>query len=160
MKTAGRDAGKKCIIVDVLDRNFVLVDGQTRRRKCSLSHLEPLEQVAEIVKNAGNKEVVLALKNLGITVEEKKQKDAAGPKPAKPTRIRNSVVKAKEKIIKQAEEKSEKSSKKKPESESQAGQDGEKPAKKGPKKTAKKTDKAKEKPGLRPEAKPDKKPGK
>jgi len=39
VKTAGRDAGLKCVIVDVLDDKFVLIDGETRRRKCNILHL-------------------------------------------------------------------------------------------------------------------------
>lgn len=31
IKIAGRDAGMKCVVVEQLDNNFVLIDGQTRR---------------------------------------------------------------------------------------------------------------------------------
>ena len=48
IKTAGRDAGLKCIIVDILDDKFVLIDGETRRRKCNILHLEPLKDVVKI----------------------------------------------------------------------------------------------------------------
>ncbi|MAG08197.1 50S ribosomal protein L14e, partial [Candidatus Woesearchaeota archaeon] len=41
VKTAGRDAGKKALIVDSLDKSHVLIDGETRRRKCNIAHLEP-----------------------------------------------------------------------------------------------------------------------
>src|SRR3989344_3996604 len=51
LKTAGRDAGMKCVIVDILDDKFVLIDGQTRRRKCNILHLEPLKEVIKIKKN-------------------------------------------------------------------------------------------------------------
>ena len=54
VKLAGRDAGKKCIIVDILDDKFVLIDGETRRRKCNIVHLEPLNKVLSVEKNASH----------------------------------------------------------------------------------------------------------
>ena len=33
VKIAGRDAGKKAVVVEKIDSNFVLIDGQTRRRR-------------------------------------------------------------------------------------------------------------------------------
>ena len=42
VKIAGRDAGLKCLVVEVIDDNYVLIDGQTRRRKCNIKHLEPV----------------------------------------------------------------------------------------------------------------------
>ena len=44
IKIAGRDAGKQCVIVDVLDHNKVLIDGLTRRRPCNILHLEPMNK--------------------------------------------------------------------------------------------------------------------
>jgi large subunit ribosomal protein L14e len=68
MKIAGRDAGKTCVVVDVSDGK-VLIDGQTRRRKCNPSHLEPISKTVEIKKGAGHEEVVAALKAIGIEVK-------------------------------------------------------------------------------------------
>src|SRR3990167_5767334 len=73
VKIAGRDAGKKCVVIDVLDNNFVLIDGQTRRRKCNLRHLEPLDKIIILTKNASNDEVIRALKEESIECEEKKE---------------------------------------------------------------------------------------
>ena len=56
MKIAGRDARGKCVVVDVLDTNYVLIDGQVRRRKCNVDHLEPLGEKIELKKNAGHEE--------------------------------------------------------------------------------------------------------
>lgn len=74
VKTAGRDARLKCVIVGVVDKNLVLIDGQTRRRKCNVAHLEPLAELVKISKNASHEEVVSALKQIGIEVKERKQK--------------------------------------------------------------------------------------
>ena len=74
IKLAGRDAGKKGVIVDILDNNFVLIDGETRRRKCNILHLEPLEQVVKIKKNASHEEVSNAIKEIGLEARVSKPK--------------------------------------------------------------------------------------
>src|SRR3989344_8919459 len=74
IKIAGRDAGKKCVVVDVLDKSFVLIEGETRRRKCNILHLEPLDLVVEIEKGAGREAVAEALKKEGIISSETKPK--------------------------------------------------------------------------------------
>ena len=81
VKIAGRDAGKKCIIIDQLDDKYVLIDGQTRRRKCNISHLEPTKLFLKITKNADREKVLLACKDAGIVVEKK---GAAKKTPIRP----------------------------------------------------------------------------
>lgn len=76
VKTAGRDAGRKCVVVDVLDKQ-VLIDGETRRRKCNSSHLEPLGESIEIAQGASHEEVSAAFKKLGIELPVKKPKKKA-----------------------------------------------------------------------------------
>ena len=75
IKIAGRDARKKAIIVDILDGFFVLIDGQVRRRKCNIKHLEPLDKILKIKKNASHSEVVDILKKEGIEVVDTKPKE-------------------------------------------------------------------------------------
>lgn len=86
MKIAGRDAGRHCLIVDVLDKRTVLIDGETRRRKCNLNHLEPLDKAAKLTKNASHYAVIEELKKLGIKVRETeavpRQKKSEAPKAA------------------------------------------------------------------------------
>ena len=84
VKIAGRDAGKKCVIIDILDDKYVLIDGETRRRKCNVLHIEPLNQVVKIEKNAGHEAVAKALDKLGIKARATKPK----PKTQKPTKKR------------------------------------------------------------------------
>ena len=67
VKTTGRDAGGRCVVVDVIDRNFVLVTGPksvtgVRRRRVNLNHLRPLDERVEIGKGATDDEVAAALK--------------------------------------------------------------------------------------------------
>ena len=80
VKLAGRDASKKCVIVDILDDKFVLIDGETRRRRCNILHLEPLTQVVKIKKNSSHEEVAKALKEIGVEARETKPK----PKSQRP----------------------------------------------------------------------------
>jgi large subunit ribosomal protein L14e len=61
-KLKGREAGSKCIIVDVIDRNYVVVAGpEVRRRRVNMSHLEPLDETVKIRRGASDEEVAAAL---------------------------------------------------------------------------------------------------
>lgn len=66
VKLSGREAGNKCVVVDVIDKNFVLIDGNVRRRRCSITHLEPLDDAIELEKGASRDKVVSAFKKLKI----------------------------------------------------------------------------------------------
>jgi large subunit ribosomal protein L14e len=104
IKTAGRDAGGKCVVVDILDNNYVLIDGETRRRKCNIAHLEPLKDVVEIKKGASHEDVKTEFGKLGLKVKETKPKE----KKEKPTKKRG-----KKKEKEKPEEKSKKKTEKK-----------------------------------------------
>ncbi len=84
LKIAGRDAGKHCIVVDLLDNNLVLIDGETRRKKCNIKHLEPLDKTIKIKKNASHDEIKSEFKKLKLKVLETKPK----PKTEKPKKQR------------------------------------------------------------------------
>lgn len=66
VKLNGREAGHKCVIVDVIDKNFVLVTGPkkitgVRRRRTNVKHLEPTEDVVEVKKGAPDEDVAKAI---------------------------------------------------------------------------------------------------
>ena len=66
VKLLGREAGKKCVIVDVIDKNFALITGPkavtgVRRRRTSLDHLESTPETVELKKGAADDEVEKAL---------------------------------------------------------------------------------------------------
>ncbi|HVP41438.1 MAG TPA: 50S ribosomal protein L14e [Candidatus Krumholzibacteriaceae bacterium] len=70
VKTHGREAGKKCIIVDVIDKNFVLVTGpkginKVKRRKVNVNHIEPTQEKIEIKRGVADEEIIDALKSAG-----------------------------------------------------------------------------------------------
>ncbi|RLE49561.1 MAG: 50S ribosomal protein L14e [Candidatus Methanomethylicota archaeon] len=69
IKKKGREAGRRCVIVDIIDSNFVLVTGPkqltgVRRRRANIMHLEPTEEKIEIKRGASDDEVLEALKAL------------------------------------------------------------------------------------------------
>lgn len=82
VKIAGREAGQKCVVVDSLDETFVTIDGNVRRKRCNIAHLEPLKETLEIGKGASREEVLEAFKKAGIFKE--KQKVTRKEKAAKP----------------------------------------------------------------------------
>lgn len=97
VKTAGRDAGLKCVIIDILDDKFVLIDGCTRRRKCNIMHLEPLKDTIKIKKKASHEDIKKEFEKLGLKVRETKSK----PKTERPRKKR----KTPEQLREQKEEK-------------------------------------------------------
>lgn len=99
VKIAGRDAGRQCVVIDILDKNFVLIDGQTRRKRANSTHLEPLSTKLDINKNASEHEVRQAFKDIGIEIAEKKPKEPKQHAQALPQQ------ESKQKPRKQAKEK-------------------------------------------------------
>jgi large subunit ribosomal protein L14e len=62
VKLNGREAGRKCVIVDVIDKNFVLITGPreysgVKRRRTNVKHLEPTEESIEVKKGASDEDV-------------------------------------------------------------------------------------------------------
>ena len=75
VKTAGREAGKYCVIVKSMEENFVLVTGpknltDVKRRRCNISHLEPTMDKVKIKSDASDSEVEKALKEIGFSRKE------------------------------------------------------------------------------------------
>jgi len=65
VKTFGREKGKKCVVVDVVDDSFVIVTGPpsltgVRRRRSNLRHIQATEEMIEVKKAATDEEVVKA----------------------------------------------------------------------------------------------------
>lgn len=94
VKLAGRDAGKKCVVVDVLDNNYVMIDGETRRRKCNVDHLEPLQQTIDVKKSASHEEVSKAFEKLGFNVWNTTPKNAS----ERPVPVRKGAEKQKSNV--------------------------------------------------------------
>jgi len=100
VKLAGRDAGQKCVIVEVLDDKTVMIDGMTRRRKCNKLHLEPLNQTLDLHQKASHEDVAKAFKELGLEVKTKKSKPKTEkPKPAPRGKVKTETIPKKSKKV-------------------------------------------------------------
>lgn len=111
IKTAGRDAGKRGLVIDIIDDNYVLIDGEVRRRKCNITHLEPLDKIININKKASHDDVKKALKEIKIEVVDKNPKEKK-ERPKKQRKVKEKeVAKGKEKVKKGKATKKEKTAK-------------------------------------------------
>ena len=68
VKIAGRDAGRRCVIVDTLDAHYVVVDGDVRRKKVNINHLEPLAEEVELKAGARHEDVQALFVKRGLAV--------------------------------------------------------------------------------------------
>lgn len=71
LKTAGREAGSYCCIVNTVDAQHVLVTGPrevtaVRRRKCNISHLEPTGELITIAADASDGDVFAAYERANL----------------------------------------------------------------------------------------------
>ena len=66
IKIAGRDAGREAVIVDILDDKMVLIDGNVRRRKCNVTHLEPADRKIDLRKGASHEIVKAEFVKIGF----------------------------------------------------------------------------------------------
>jgi large subunit ribosomal protein L14e len=64
-KVTGREAGRRAVIVKLLDRNYALITGagisDVRRRRVNINHIEPMDVVVDIKSEAEDKAVADAI---------------------------------------------------------------------------------------------------
>ena len=77
VKTAGRQAGQKCVIVDVMDKSFVLITGPkpvtgVKRKRANINHIMPLDDKLDLKRGASDEEVTQTLTAAG-KLDEMKQ---------------------------------------------------------------------------------------
>jgi len=70
VKIVGREAGRRCVIVDIVDKNFVLITGPrkvsgVKRRRVNANHLEPTQTKIDVKRGATDEEVAEAVKAAG-----------------------------------------------------------------------------------------------
>ncbi len=70
-KLTGREAGRYCVVIDVIDEGYLMVTGpkkvsKVKRRKCNILHLEPTEHKLDIKKGASDDEVAKALEKADL----------------------------------------------------------------------------------------------
>ena len=71
VKTNGREAGKKGVIIDLINQNYVLLTGpktvtSIRRRKCNIRHIEPTDKMVTIKRDSTDEEVVAAIESASL----------------------------------------------------------------------------------------------
>ena len=108
VKIAGRDAGRTCVVVEAVGNGYVIVDGDVRRKKVNIKHLEPLEKTVSVKSKASSADVKKAFEKEGLSVWETKAKKAAErprkmkakkeapveEKKAKPKKVKKEAVEA------------------------------------------------------------------
>ena len=67
-KQKGRENGKKCVIIDIMDKSFVLVTGPkkvtgVKRRRVNISHLQPLQEKIDVPRGASDEEIAKVLES-------------------------------------------------------------------------------------------------
>ena len=98
-KIAGRESNKIAIIVDKIDSNYVTIDGNLRRKKCNILHLELLNKKLDIKKGASTEEVHKAMEKEGIkTVKRKPKKETSSPRPRKIRKTKKKVETVKKNV--------------------------------------------------------------
>jgi len=70
VKVVGREAGRKCVVVDVVNKNFALITGPKKvtgikRRRVNVDHIEPTKMRVAIKRGATDEEIVQALTEAG-----------------------------------------------------------------------------------------------
>jgi large subunit ribosomal protein L14e len=146
LKTAGREAGKYCVVIKKMDEGFVMITGpkeftSVKRRRCNINHLEPLVEELKIKSDASDSEVIKAYQSANLT-----KKLGLGPrKPSKEAK---------------PEKRAETKKKEKPESKKESKHAPKKPEKRKEVKKAPAKPKAEKKAAPKKSAKPKKSPAK
>jgi large subunit ribosomal protein L14e len=71
-KKRGRESGMKCVVVDEIDENYVLVTGPknlsgVRRKRANIDHLALTDKVIRIRRGASDQDIVSALARANLT---------------------------------------------------------------------------------------------
>ncbi len=74
IKIRGREKGHKCVIVDIIDKNFLLITGPPKlsgikRRRVNIKHIQPLERTIDIRRGMSDDEIVEAISQQNLTTE-------------------------------------------------------------------------------------------
>ena len=77
LKLAGRESGKKCVIIEIIDKGFVVITGPkkitgVKRRRASINHIAPLKEKIPINRGSSDEEVIKALETSGKSEEMNK----------------------------------------------------------------------------------------
>jgi len=70
-KLLGREADKNCVIVEIVNKNFVVVSGPkeltgVKRRRCNVKHLEPWNLKINVEKGASDDTLKEAIQKANV----------------------------------------------------------------------------------------------
>ncbi|MDY1591152.1 MAG: 50S ribosomal protein L14e [Methanofastidiosum sp.] len=70
-KLLGREADKNCVIVEIVNKNFVVVSGPkeltgVKRRRCNVKHLEPWDLKINVEKGASDDTLKEAIQKANV----------------------------------------------------------------------------------------------
>ncbi|MEM4367447.1 MAG: 50S ribosomal protein L14e [Candidatus Anstonellales archaeon] len=116
IKTAGREAGRYCVVLKTMDSNFVMITGPriltgVKKRKCNIEHLEPTQYLLKIKEDASDKEVIEAYDKMGLISKLNLKKPS--PEELKEEKTKKEPEEKEEKTTKSKTEKTTKSKEKK-----------------------------------------------
>lgn len=109
IKLAGREARRVCCVVEKVDNKYVIIEGDVKKRKCNISHLEPLDKVLDVSK--GNVKDLLKKEGYELTKKGEKREGKERPKKIKkikPKKEKKVVKEVKKEEVKVEEKKVEK----------------------------------------------------
>ena len=87
VKIAGRDAGRAAVITEVINDRYVMIIGDTRKRKCNIKHLELIAQKISLPKNASDVASILGeLQKLQLPVAIRTLKKSSAKKDTSKTK--------------------------------------------------------------------------
>ena len=74
IKKVGREANRKCVVVDIIDKSYVLITGpktltKVKRRRANVNHLKSLMKKLAISRGASDEEIMIIIKTEGMTNE-------------------------------------------------------------------------------------------
>jgi len=101
IKLAGREARKVCCVVEKVDNKYVIIEGDVKKRKCNISHLEPLDKVLDISKG----KIRDLLEKEGYDLVKKGEKRESKDRPKK---IKKVKPKKEKKVVEKKEVKEKK----------------------------------------------------
>lgn len=83
MKIAGRDGNNLAVVIKKLDDKNVLIDGNVRRKRCNLKHLEPLDKILKIKEEESTEKIKELLNKEGYKILKKGEKREKKERPNK-----------------------------------------------------------------------------
>lgn len=97
VKTAGRDSNRYCVVVDKIDDNYVMIEGDVRKRKVNIKHLEPTKKKVDAKKDSSKEKCIELIIASGFKVKTQKKRITKAVKNKKEEKVKSVETKKEEK---------------------------------------------------------------